>query len=93
MDSEKYLIQVDVIRRLRGKTQAEIQNNSEIIKNLPSPDKEEEKILEEEGLGGNDEPATAVFIAANALYSKDPSFREALAKMENDYAASTNAFM
>lgn len=79
--AEKYLLQVDMYRRLRGKTQQELQTNPELMKNLPNQELEEEKILEEEGVGSNDDPPAAVYAAAVQKYRNDTGFKDSLMKI------------
>lgn len=58
------------------------------MKTLSNPDEEEQKILEDEGLGTNEEPAAAVFAAAISQYRNDTGFKETFNKIDLHYGKS-----
>lgn len=60
----------------------------DLLKSLGNPEAQEEKILEEEGLGENDQPAAAVFQSACSRFRNDAAFKQQIAKIEGHYMKS-----
>lgn len=67
--------------------------NPELMNGIPKPEEEEEKILEEQGIGSASQPATAVFAAAVTQFRNDQGFKESIHKIQNHYAKSKGFVM
>lgn len=64
-----------MFRKIRGISEAELVSNPSLLTGMPNPETEEDKVLEEEGLGNDEEPAAAVFYSAMAKYRNDTNFK------------------
>lgn len=85
---EKYLVQIEMYRKLKGIPKERLAEDTELMKSLPNPEEEEDKVLEEEGLGNQDEPPSVIFASAVMKYQADPDFVKKIGQIENNYKKS-----
>ena len=74
-----------MFRKISKYSEAELQADPSLLKDMGNPEAEQEEILIEEGLGSEYDPAFAVFQKAVEKYAASAEFQTGIAKIERAY--------
>ena len=86
-------MQVSVFKKIAQYSEEELARNPTLMSDLGNQEKEQEELLEEEGLGTEFEPALAIYDMATLKYKNDPTVRMQITKIEQGYQQSINIEM
>ena len=86
-------MQVSVFKKIAQYSEEELARNPALMSDLGNQEKEQEELLEEEGLGTEFEPALAIYDMATLKYKNDPTVRMQITKIEQGYQQSINIEM